>query len=155
MAKGRVEADVADEAARQCWGARELLLRWGFTNEQITMQIGYKAGGADARKPIAERQLYAVVELTEARDMAKFAKHGAGRFVIECGPVPSRELFALSVQRRMASIAAGVFSEEQLTAAWHATSAYGGRDEILAELTKRGFAMNAGGGSRPTASSLN
>lgn len=158
MAKGRVEADVADEAARQCWGARELLLRWGFPNEQITLQLGHKADGAEGRKPIAERQLYAVVELVEPRDAAKFAKYGVGRFVIECGPCPSRELFALSVQRRMASIAGGVFSEEQLAAAWRATDAYLGRVEIMAELAKRGFAMNADAelpGSEPTPGALN
>lgn len=138
--KGRIDRDVADEAARQTWGARELLLRLGFPSAQIAVKCGVPLGG-EQRQAIEERTLESAVELR------MMVKEGEGlrslTFTISCGPVASAPLFAEAVRRRMAGIAGGIFSEGDLLRAYNASAAFGGRHEIVKMLKLRGFQVTA------------
>lgn len=134
--KGRIDRDVAEEAARQAWGARELLLRLRFPTEQIALTCGVPLGG-EQRQEIKDRTLESAVTLR------MMVKEGEGlrsyKFTITCGPVASASLFAEAVRRRMSAIAAGVFSEADLLRAYNASSAFGGRHEVVAALKAKGF----------------
>lgn len=138
--KGRIDRDVAEEAARQAWGARELLLRMGFPAEQIAMTCGVPLGG-EQRQAIEDRTLESAVVLR------MMVKEGDGlrshKFTISCGPVASAPLFAEAVRRRLGGIAAGIFSEADLLRAYNASSAFGGRYEIVSALKAKGFPIPA------------
>lgn len=151
--KGRIDRDVAEEAARQCWGARELLIRVGLPAEQIGVKAGVPMG-VDRGKRIEDRMLESCVELRmllAVRDVpnahpAVWAQ-GDGAvpsiFSVTCGPVPSVKLFVEAMRRRVAAIAAGLHSESDLLRTYKATTAYGARFEIVAALRAKGFPVSA------------
>lgn len=140
--KGRIDRDVAEEAARQAWGARELLLRLEFPASQIATRAGIPLGG-EHRGDMADRMLESAVTL---RMMVKVGT-GMGleslTFDITCGPVASVTLFAEAVRRRSAAIAAGAFEEAALLDAYRSCAAFGGRDEIVRLLHAKGFQIPA------------
>jgi len=139
--KGRIDKDVAEEAARQCWGARELLIRMGFPPDQIGVKAGVPLGG-DHAKRIEDRMLESCVEL---RMLQGPFLGGAvpAIFSITCGAVPSVALFVEAVRRRVAAIAAGVHDERDLLRAYKATTAYGARFEIVEALRAKNFPVSA------------
>lgn len=139
--KGRVDRDVADEAARQAWGARELLLRLGFAPTQVTVQVGVPFG-AEQDKPVAERQLHAFV-LLQVADAS--STDGARLFQIDCGVIPAAKLFGEVFRQRMQAIAGGVHTESSLQRAYEVTNAYQAREEIRALLIRRGFVFSEPG----------
>lgn len=138
--KGRIDKDVAEEAARQCWGARELLIRMGFPSEQIGVKAGVPLG-VDVGKRIEDRMLESCVELRLL--LAKGEGVAPAIFSITCGAVPSVPLFVEAVRRRAAGIAAGAFSEADLVRAYMVTTAYGARFEIVAALRAKRFPVPA------------
>jgi hypothetical protein len=138
--KGRIDKDVAEEAARQCWGARELLIRMGFPSDQIGVKAGIPLGVAGGKR-LEDRMLESCVELRLL--LAKGDGVAPAIFSVTCGPVPSVALFVEAVRRRVAGIAAGVFSERDLLRAYKVTTAYGARFEIVAALRAKGFPVPA------------
>lgn len=131
--KGRVESDVAEEAARQTWAARELLLRLGFAPECIGVKCGVPLG-AETDKRIEDRMLQACVELVVLDGQLK-----RRMFQITCAPVPSAAIFVDAMKRRALAIQGGVYTEAELLRAYKASAAYEGRHEIVVALVNKGF----------------
>lgn len=127
--KGRVDADVAMEAARQAWGARELLLRLGFTPASIVIGLALPIGSTQHGKAVADRQLQCCVKLKMP---------GMPDFIIGCGPIPSPDLLHTAVKQTFARVASGEVAEKKLRAEFHATNAWAGREEIVANLRVAG-----------------
>lgn len=126
--KGRVDADVALEAARQAWGARELLLRLGVPQEAVRITSAVSVG-KDQTLPLEQRPLLAAVQLVD----------GIRRpFTIECGPCVSKTVFLEACRVYFGRIAEGELTEEQLAREFHLTSAWIGREEIVEALRKNG-----------------
>lgn len=134
--KGQVDADVADETCRQAWGARELLLRWGFAAEQVQICTGYPMGEEYAHRPLEQRPMQAFVQLCDER------LAGDGKFRIACGPLGVRKQeWGARMLTHLNAIAAGVYDEALLHKQYQHTNAWIGRDDIAAALRAKGIEL--------------
>lgn len=125
--KGEVELDVALEAARQAWGARELLMRLGFGNDQLTITTGRIAEASGLLV------LHAVVQILDP------TKPVSSAFYIDCGAIPTTALFGHAVQRFFDRVGSGTVAEATLRREFEATNAWIGREEIVARIQSHGY----------------
>lgn len=119
--KGRVDADIAREAAFQAWAARELLLRLRRDNSLIDIAIA-------AERTDDRGHFVAVVgRHPKARDL-----------VIGCGFSPNVLLFERERDQLFAAVRSGALDERKLLERFRQSGAWQNRESIMGSLDSYG-----------------